>query len=63
VEAVRNVLPERFNWWLFSLALACMAAPILMQIRQLAIDRSSTAMSPDAAKPGRSAWSAGMEQL
>src|SRR5205809_1063954 len=32
VEALRNVLPARFNWPLFMIALALMAAPILVML-------------------------------
>lgn len=35
VNVVRNVLPIRFNWLLFSLALALMAAPLIQRCRLL----------------------------
>lgn len=35
VPAVRNVLPERFNWPLFGLALLLMAAPVMRLCREL----------------------------
>jgi hypothetical protein len=35
VEVIRNVLPERFNWPLFCVALALMAAPMIQECREL----------------------------
>jgi hypothetical protein len=35
VEALRNLLPERFNWPLFVVALALMAAPVLDLARRV----------------------------
>ena len=34
-DAIRTVLPEKFNWPLFSVALALMAAPVVKSARQL----------------------------
>lgn len=35
VDAIREVLPERFNWPLFSLSLCLMAAPVISLLRQI----------------------------
>jgi hypothetical protein len=35
VEALRNVLPARFNWPLFGIALLLMAAPIFQAYQQI----------------------------
>ncbi|MBI3851087.1 MAG: hypothetical protein HY298_12540 [Verrucomicrobia bacterium] len=35
VDAIRNVLPSRFNWPLFGVALVLMAAPVLRLAREL----------------------------
>jgi hypothetical protein len=35
VDVIRNVLPTRFNWPLFSIALALMAAPMIRLAREL----------------------------
>ena len=35
VEVLRNVLPARFNWPLFGLALLLMAAPVLQAYQQI----------------------------
>jgi hypothetical protein len=35
LEAIRTVLPDRFNWPLFCIALALMSAPVVQIIRQL----------------------------
>jgi len=35
VDVIRNVLPSRFNWPLFGVALALMAAPVLRLAREL----------------------------
>ena len=35
VEALRNVLPARFNWLLFGLALLLMAAPVVQAYQQI----------------------------
>jgi len=35
LEAIRTVLPEKFNWPLFCVALALMSAPVVQIIRQL----------------------------
>ncbi len=39
VEALRNLLPESFNWPLFLVALALMAAPVLKLARELWVRR------------------------
>jgi hypothetical protein len=49
IEALRNLLPTRFNWPLFSLALLLMATPVLSILRR----RYSSA--PSAAGPATSA--------
>jgi hypothetical protein len=41
VDAIRNVLPVRFNWPLFSLALALMAAPVIRLGARLRSGRES----------------------
>jgi hypothetical protein len=35
VEALRNVLPARFNWPLFGIALLLMAAPVFQAYQQI----------------------------
>jgi len=44
IEALRNVLPARFNWPLFGIALLLMAAPVFQAYRQI----------PNRAKAGQS---------
>ena len=41
VEALRNVLPARFNWPLFDLALLLMAAPVFQAYQQIS-NRTNT---------------------
>ena len=41
IEAVRNVLPVAFNWPLFTVALLCMAAPVINLMRQLWFQRAA----------------------
>ena len=57
VNVIRNVLPQRFNWSLFSVALACLAAPILMQILELIIERGSARRSDFKRDVCRGSWS------
>jgi hypothetical protein len=40
LEAIRTVLPERFHWRLFGVALALMAAPLIEARKQLTLHRS-----------------------
>jgi len=54
VDAIRNVLPSRFNWPLFSLALALMAAPVIRLTREL-----WSAHIPGVARPACKPASAG----
>jgi hypothetical protein len=35
VDAIRNILPTSFNWPMFCLAFALMAAPVLLQLKHL----------------------------
>jgi len=54
LEAIRNMLPEQFNWPIFCLALALMAAPVVKLGRQLLKgtgsnrDATAAAANPDA---------------
>ena len=41
VEALRNVLPARFNWPLFAIALLLMAAPVFQAYQQISIGTQS----------------------
>jgi len=41
LDAIRTVLPEKFNWPLFCAALLLMAAPVLQTGRQLLTQRRS----------------------
>ena len=34
-DAIREVLPTEFNWWLFLIALALMAAPLAQELWRL----------------------------
>ena len=47
VETIRAVLPEKFNWPLFGMALALMAAPLAQMFRQF-LDRTQTKHETDA---------------
>jgi hypothetical protein len=55
VDAIRNVLPNRFNWPLFLVALALMAAPVVELCRRIvrssqleaAVTLPSPALSPE----------------
>jgi len=47
VETIRAVLPEKFNWPLFGVALVLMAAPAAQMFRELLI-RSQTGPETDA---------------
>ncbi len=51
VEAVRVVLPERFNWPLFGVALVLMTAPIANLIRQPALDFGRLLLPCESLKP------------
>lgn len=48
VDAVRNVLPTHFNWPLFLVALALMAAPVAVEIRRLRPPRKGAPVSDPA---------------
>ena len=45
LKSVRNVLPEKFNWALFGIALTLMAAPALKLCRRLRGRKSRTSMA------------------
>jgi len=44
VEALRNVLPARFNWPMFSIALLLMAVPVFQAFQQIS-NRTKTSLS------------------
>jgi hypothetical protein len=41
LDAIRAVLPERFNWPLFCIALALMSAPVMQTGRKLLMRRQA----------------------
>jgi hypothetical protein len=47
LEAIRTVLPERFNWPLFGVALALLSAPVIAAGRQVRFDSGKAALKPD----------------
>jgi hypothetical protein len=55
LEAIRTVLPERFNWPLFGMALALMSAPVIAASRRVGLDPgkgwSKPERPPDPGKP------------
>jgi hypothetical protein len=58
MDAIRTVLPDKFNWPLFCVALALMSAPVVKTVWKTRLSRNVTAAVLPVEKSGRSQISA-----